>query len=71
MIPCLLRAFESLLIKWRESGASITRMAKIHGLAMRRPLPARAVIIGEVAGRSGQLAVSAASSPSTSSAVSS
>jgi undecaprenyl phosphate-alpha-L-ara4FN deformylase len=52
----LLHAFESLLVKWRESGASIMRMAKIHELAMRRPLPARAVVLGEVAGRSGLLA---------------
>jgi len=52
----LLDAFESLLAKWRDSGASITRMAKIHEVAMRRPLPARAVVRGEVAGRSGLLA---------------
>jgi undecaprenyl phosphate-alpha-L-ara4FN deformylase len=52
----LLDACESLLVKWRESGASITRMAKIHELAMRRPLPARSVVRGEVAGRSGLLA---------------
>jgi undecaprenyl phosphate-alpha-L-ara4FN deformylase len=52
----LLHAFESLLVKWRESGASIMCMAKIHELAMRRPLPARAVGRGEVAGRSGLLA---------------
>src|SRR5229473_121901 len=52
----LLDAFESLLMKWREAGASITRMAKIHDVAMRRPLPARAVVRGEVAGRSGLLA---------------
>jgi hypothetical protein len=38
-------------------------MAKIHELAIQRPLPARAVIMGEVAGRSGQLAVQAASMP--------
>jgi hypothetical protein len=48
-------------MKWRESGASIMRMAKIHELAMRRPLPARAVVRGEVAGRSGLLAVQAES----------
>jgi undecaprenyl phosphate-alpha-L-ara4FN deformylase len=57
----LLDAFESLLVKWRDSGATITRMATIHDLAMRRPLPARAVVMGEVAGRSGLLAVQAAS----------
>jgi undecaprenyl phosphate-alpha-L-ara4FN deformylase len=57
----LLDAFESLLVKWRESGASVTRMAEIHEIAMRRPLPSRAVVMGEVAGRSGQLAVQAPS----------
>jgi peptidoglycan/xylan/chitin deacetylase (PgdA/CDA1 family) len=56
----LLDAFESLLVKWRESGALIARMAKIHELAMRRPLPAQLVVMGEVAGRSGLLAVPAA-----------
>jgi undecaprenyl phosphate-alpha-L-ara4FN deformylase len=55
----LLDAFESLLVKWRESGASITRMAEIHEIATRGPLPSRAVVMGEVAGRSGQLAVQA------------
>jgi undecaprenyl phosphate-alpha-L-ara4FN deformylase len=53
----LLDAFESLLAKWRDSGASLLRMTDIHELAVRRPLPVRAVIMGEVAGRSGQLAV--------------
>jgi undecaprenyl phosphate-alpha-L-ara4FN deformylase len=52
----LLDAFESLLLKWRDSGASITRMATLHTLALRRPLPVRAVVMGEVAGRSGRLA---------------
>ena len=56
----LLDAFESLLVKWREAGATVTRMAKIHDLAVQRPLPARTVVMGEVAGRSGLLAVSAA-----------
>jgi len=55
----LLDAFESLLVKWRESGAAITRMAAIHELAMRRPLPVRSVVMGKVAGRSGLLAVQA------------
>jgi peptidoglycan/xylan/chitin deacetylase (PgdA/CDA1 family) len=55
----LLEAFESLLVKWRTSGASITRMAKIHELATRRPLPTRSVVMGEIAGRSGLLAVQA------------
>ena len=56
----LLDAFESLLVKWRDAGATITRMAKIHELAVQRPLEARRVVMGEVAGRSGLLAVSAA-----------
>ena len=56
----LLDAFESLLVKWRQSGALITRLAKIHELAMELPLDARRVVMGEVAGRSGLLAVSAA-----------
>jgi len=43
----LLRAFESLLIKWQESGAEIVRMAKVHERAMRRPLPARRVVMGK------------------------
>jgi peptidoglycan/xylan/chitin deacetylase (PgdA/CDA1 family) len=55
----LLDAFESLLVKWRESGVELTRMATIHELAMTRPLPHRKVILGEVAGRSGLLAVQA------------
>jgi undecaprenyl phosphate-alpha-L-ara4FN deformylase len=55
----LLDAFESLLVKWRDSGAAVTRMAKIHEFAMQRPLPALGVVMGEVAGRSGLLAVSA------------
>jgi undecaprenyl phosphate-alpha-L-ara4FN deformylase len=57
----LLPAFEQLLLKWRDSGASITRMAKIHEIAMQRPLPARAVVLGEIKGRSGRLAVQAES----------
>ncbi len=56
----LLDAFESLLLKWRESGATITRMARIHELARLRTLPSRAVVMGEVKGRSGRLAVQAA-----------
>jgi undecaprenyl phosphate-alpha-L-ara4FN deformylase len=55
----LLDAFESLLVKWRESGAKIVRMATIRERAMQRPLPARRVIMGEVPGRSGFLAVQA------------
>jgi undecaprenyl phosphate-alpha-L-ara4FN deformylase len=57
----LLPAFEQLLLKWRESGAEIMRMAKIRELAMQRPLPGRAVVLGEIKGRSGRLAVQAES----------
>ncbi|MGO9423912.1 MAG: 4-deoxy-4-formamido-L-arabinose-phosphoundecaprenol deformylase, partial [Steroidobacteraceae bacterium] len=49
-------AFESLLVKWRDAGALVTRMAAIHALAARLPLPVRAVVMGEVPGRSGLLA---------------
>jgi undecaprenyl phosphate-alpha-L-ara4FN deformylase len=52
-------AFESLLVKWRNYGAAISRMAAIHALAARDPLPTRAVVMGEVPGRSGVLAVQA------------
>jgi undecaprenyl phosphate-alpha-L-ara4FN deformylase len=52
-------AFESLLMQWREAGATVTRMAAIHALAARRSLPARAVVMGEIPGRSGLLAVQA------------
>ena len=55
----LLPSFEQLLLKWRESGAQIVRMAKIREIAMQRPLPARAVVLGEIKGRSGRLAVQA------------
>ena len=55
----LLDAFEALLLKWRNAGALVTRMAAIHAMAMDRPLPIRAVIQGEIPGRSGLLAVQA------------
>ena len=53
----LLGAFESLIVKWRDAGASLNRMADIHEVAMQRALPARTVVMGEVPGRSGLLAV--------------
>jgi peptidoglycan/xylan/chitin deacetylase (PgdA/CDA1 family) len=53
----LLSAFESLLRKWQAAGAKITRMAEIRELAVQRPLPDQTVIMGEVPGRSGLLAV--------------
>ena len=55
----LLDAFEALLLKWRNAGALVTRMAAIHAMAMDRPLPIREVVQGEIPGRSGLLAVQA------------
>jgi peptidoglycan/xylan/chitin deacetylase (PgdA/CDA1 family) len=55
----LLEAFESLLLKWRDAGATVARMAAVHSLAIQRPLPVRDVIEGEIPGRSGLLAVQA------------
>jgi peptidoglycan/xylan/chitin deacetylase (PgdA/CDA1 family) len=52
----LLDAFESLLTKWRDSGADLVRMAKIHETAMGGPLPIREVVMAPVPGRSGLLA---------------
>jgi hypothetical protein len=60
----LLDAFESLLLKWRGAGAVVTRMAAIRDLAVQQPLPARAVIQGEIPGRSGLLAMQAPAAPS-------
>ena len=34
----LLDAFESLLLKWRNAGALVTRMAQIHSLALQLSL---------------------------------
>jgi len=55
----LLEAFESLLQRWREAGAAIACMADLRAMALRRELPARAVVMGEIAGRSGVLALQA------------
>jgi undecaprenyl phosphate-alpha-L-ara4FN deformylase len=57
----LLDAFESLLRRWQAAGATITRMARICELALKQPLPDGAVIMGEVPGRSGLLALQPAS----------
>jgi peptidoglycan/xylan/chitin deacetylase (PgdA/CDA1 family) len=53
-------AFESLLVKWREAGASIMDMASVHEAISEQPLAARRVVLGQVPGRSGTLAVQAA-----------
>jgi peptidoglycan/xylan/chitin deacetylase (PgdA/CDA1 family) len=52
-------AFESLLEKWRGAGAVLSRMEGIHSLAVARQLPTRAVLRGEIPGRSGSLAIQA------------
>jgi undecaprenyl phosphate-alpha-L-ara4FN deformylase len=53
----MLPAFESLLRKWQAAGAHITRMAAIRELSLERPLPDQTVVMGEVPGRSGLLAM--------------
>jgi undecaprenyl phosphate-alpha-L-ara4FN deformylase len=55
----LLDAFEALLVKWRDTGAAIVCMADIHAALPLENLPARRVVMGEIAGRSGMLAVQA------------
>ena len=57
----LLPAFESLLRQWRDAGAVVTRMAAINGFARERALPTRRVVMGEIPGRSGTLALEDAS----------
>ena len=52
-------AFESLLVKWREAGAAVACMADVRALALRQTLPTSAVLMGEIPGRSGTLAVQA------------
>jgi undecaprenyl phosphate-alpha-L-ara4FN deformylase len=53
----LLKQFEELLVRWRDAGAQITRMAMIHALAMRTALPLASVQMAQIPGRSGQLAI--------------
>jgi undecaprenyl phosphate-alpha-L-ara4FN deformylase len=53
----LLDAFESLLKKWQAAGAVIASMARIHEWAIQKPLPDQTVVMGEVPGRSGLLAI--------------
>jgi len=57
----LLDSFESLLRSWQAAGAAIVRMATIRELGLQRPMPDQRVIMGEVPGRSGRLAVQPAS----------
>jgi peptidoglycan/xylan/chitin deacetylase (PgdA/CDA1 family) len=61
----LLDAFESLIGKWRAAGAALVRMSSLHAFLAQRRLPVRAVVRGEIPGRSGLLAVQApAAAPS-------
>jgi len=52
-------AFESLLVKWRDAGAKLACMDDVRARLLESPLPTRAVIMGEIPGRSGTLAVAA------------
>jgi len=53
----LLNSFESLLSKWQAAGVTLARMATIQQLALQTPLPDQTVMMGEVPGRSGLLAI--------------
>ena len=53
----LLNSCEALLRKWQTAGVAVTRMARIHELALQMPLSDQTVIMGEVPGRSGLLAI--------------
>jgi peptidoglycan/xylan/chitin deacetylase (PgdA/CDA1 family) len=56
----LLGAFDALLQKWRAAGAQMSSMGDLHARILARPFPRQAVIMGEVEGRSGLLAMQAA-----------
>ncbi|HEY0745213.1 MAG TPA: polysaccharide deacetylase family protein [Steroidobacteraceae bacterium] len=58
-------SFESLLTKWQAAGARITRMARIHELGLLQPMPDQPVVMGEVPGRSGLLAIQPAGAETT------
>jgi undecaprenyl phosphate-alpha-L-ara4FN deformylase len=53
----LLDSFEALLRQWLAAGATVTRMAAIHELGLKTPMPDQTVIMGEIPGRSGLLAI--------------
>ena len=53
----LLGAFDDLLQRWRAAGAHLCGMGELHAEMQHRPLPHQPVQMGEVAGRSGRLAV--------------
>jgi hypothetical protein len=58
----LIDAFEELLRRWRDAGAQPTRMAHLLEVAERGTLPTQTVVMAEIPGRSGLLAVQGASS---------
>jgi peptidoglycan/xylan/chitin deacetylase (PgdA/CDA1 family) len=49
--------FEALLGKWREAGVQLACMADVHAGLRKAALPTRAVVMGEIPGRSGTLAM--------------
>jgi hypothetical protein len=53
----LLDPFEALLRKWLAAGVTLTRMATIRDAAVLQPMPEQTVIMGEIPGRSGLLAL--------------
>jgi undecaprenyl phosphate-alpha-L-ara4FN deformylase len=55
----LLGAFDALLQKWLAAGAQISSMGALRA-QLTQPVPRQAVIMGEVAGRSGLLALQSA-----------
>ena len=50
-------AFDDLLQRWRAAGAHLCGMGELHAEIQHESLPHQAVQMGEVAGRSGRLAV--------------
>jgi hypothetical protein len=50
-------AFESLLVQWRDAGAQLACMADVHARVLKAALPTRTVVMGEIPGRSGTLAM--------------
>jgi peptidoglycan/xylan/chitin deacetylase (PgdA/CDA1 family) len=53
----LLDAFDDLVRRWREAGATLCGMGDLYATVQSQPLPRQPVQMGEVAGRSGLLAV--------------
>jgi peptidoglycan/xylan/chitin deacetylase (PgdA/CDA1 family) len=53
----LIDAFEDLLIRWRDAGAVLARMATLHEQVRRAALPSLPVVMGPFPGRSGVLAL--------------